>query len=273
MAATQNSNIDRMRRHIAKKFVTTVHGLRWSALCGRLYGPRVLLNSIPKSGTHLVESLVESLPLMRNAGQTTLSCWDACSENVKEKLLQIGNGEFLNAHLTGLDDVLEIVESAGLRVLIVVRDPRDVVVSTYHYVRDIDKLHPAHKRFAGLSNHDALTLAIQGGVEFIPSIFETLTRFKPWLKHKSSKIVRFEYLSPVCAPRARRVQELKKIADHLDLNNVDPEDYIESNVNVGSSTFRKGKSGEWHNEFSSEHIELFKKLVPESLLYCYGYGW
>ncbi|MDH3589438.1 MAG: hypothetical protein OEQ74_08540, partial [Gammaproteobacteria bacterium] len=113
---------------------TVLHGLRPSGIYGRFATPAVLLNSIPKAGTHLLESALERYPRLRNAGKRTVSSWIDVPDPVINAIASIRKGAFLNAHVPAAPELLQVVESRNIRVLFMIRDPRDIVVSHFKYV-------------------------------------------------------------------------------------------------------------------------------------------
>src|SRR5210317_501968 len=96
----QQMRLNRFIRHSRKKVRTSVHGMRLSAIRGRFTAHRILLNSVPKAGTHLLENALEQFPLLRNAGRRTLTCWDTIPSRALKAVGSIGRGEFVNGHLT-----------------------------------------------------------------------------------------------------------------------------------------------------------------------------
>ncbi len=66
---------DRLKRLFIRgdnKMRQALRGLLPSAIIGRLTGPKVLMNSIPKSGTNLLENALSNMPHMR-AGLTLMT--------------------------------------------------------------------------------------------------------------------------------------------------------------------------------------------------------
>lgn len=275
MGTIQNTNWDRTKRHVLKKAAVTLHGLRPSGLRGRFVGPRVLLNSVPKAGTHLVENALEQLPFLRNAGKRTLDAWDHATPRVIDAILSIRKGEFVNAHLPAHPEVLDGVRRAGVRTIMVVRDPRDIVVSRYRYVVSIDRTHKEGAYLRSLKDNDERLMASIAGVpDIISPIDEILTKFEPWLSSELTYVCKFEDLigAKGGGDVDTQVKALEGIASFLGIElEHDQIRRIASKVfSTKSSTFNKGKIGGWRDHFSPEHILLFKELAGEHLI-RYGY--
>lgn len=275
MAARQQTRTSRLLRHAGKKVRTTLRGCRPSAVKGRFVAPRVLLNSIPKAGTHLLESALEQYPLLRNLGHRTASCWDQVSPRTLRLVRTIGRGGFLNGHLTARPELLELIELRDIKVLFVVRDPRDIAVSHFKYVSDIDLTHPAHGYFQSLPDDSARLLAsIEGVPGLKASIGEMLERFSGWLDNSNTLVCRFEDLIGTGGggSRERQLKVLQEVADFLGIVSTPGqlERIADRTFSTRSSTFRQGRSGGWRNHFTTRHIEVFKRVAGDELV-RYGY--
>jgi hypothetical protein len=155
----RQANLNRLMRHARKKVRTSMYGLRPSSIHGRFVANRILLNSIPKAGTHLLENALEQFPLLRNAGYQTINCWDSISPANLRIVRSIGKGAFLNAHLTAQPELDGMIRMRSIKVLFVIRDPRDIVVSYYKHVTAIDSTHPLPSYFSSLADDDTRLLA------------------------------------------------------------------------------------------------------------------
>jgi len=275
MAIVQYRARDRQIRHIKKKINVTLKGLRLSAICGRFTGPRVLVVSLPKAGTHLLEGVLEELPGIRNAGWKTLSEGAAAHVVIERRLNRIGRGMFANAHLAHSDWIMEIMRSREVKVIFMIRDPRDIAVSRYKYVAEIDYLHPANKLFSAMENDaERLSASIVGIEGIMPGIGEMLERFQGWIGEESVLVLRFEDLIGARGGGVDEVRfcQLKRILQFLgiymteqNLELLDKKIYRKT-----SSTHRKGIIGSWHAEYSEEHTRAFHDAVG-CLLNRYGY--
>ncbi|MBU2678314.1 MAG: sulfotransferase domain-containing protein [Gammaproteobacteria bacterium] len=271
MADVQSGLFSRYRRYVKKKILVSAGGLRPSALLGRYNGAKVLINSIPKAGTHLVEAILDLAPRLRNGGARTLSCWDTLDKACERGIRQIRHGQFKTGHLPGIEPVVNAVMEESLSVIFVIRDPRDIVVSRYHYIRDIDHTHAANSLFSGLSNADALRLSIIGRKPDFASIGELLKAFEPWLDFPGLQ-VRFEDVSPRNVDRASLEQQIGRICRFLKISDARRGDMATRLLTKTTSTLRKGQARQWTKEFTDEHLDLFHSEVPESLLKKYGYN-
>ncbi len=275
MPTQQNRKFTRLVRHAKKKIRTSLHGLRPSGIQGRFIAPRILLNSIPKAGTHLLENALEQFPLLRNAGRRTVSCWESISPTTLHSVNTIGKGAFLNAHLTPQPELFDLIQNRNIKVLFVIRDPRDIAVSHFKYVSNIDFTHPLHSPFAELPDDNARLLASIKGIEGLkPPIGEMLKRFAPWMEHKSILVCRFEDLIGPSGggTKSQQLTTLQSISNHLDIkiSASQLEHIADRTFSSKSSTFRQGKAGNWRNHFNDSHIAAFKSVAGNELI-RYGY--
>jgi hypothetical protein len=271
----QRTVAQKYKRYAFKKAAATIMGFRPDAILGRVNGPRTLLNSIPKSGTHLLERAIERMPGIRNAGRRTIDCWDSVDTNVIKKLKKIPRGAFLNAHLTALPEVLNVISHHKIKVIFMIRDPRDVIVSYAKYLQKIDLTHPSSKYIRSLpSDSDRINAIIDGVSGLIPSIHDLLKYFLGWLYCRNICICRFEDLVGPAAGGSKGRQEtaLKNIADYFEIgvNDRKISEITKNLYSENSSTYRNPKLGGWRKNLSKSQTVKVKFLVG-SLMEKYGY--
>jgi hypothetical protein len=272
---TQQTRIDRYLFFGRRKIRSILGGLRLSALRGRLIGPRVLMNSIPKAGTHLLEQALDNFPLLRNASQRTLRGWQSIDDTTLKKIAGLKRGVFIGAHLPAHPLLISLVEAEDIKVLLMIRDPRDIIVSNFKYVTYIDLTHRCHEYYSSLPDDDTRLLATIHGVDGLVSpIDEVLSKFEGWLDQKNTLIVRFEDLigSRGGGDTLRQLQTIRAIAKHLniELSEEQCKAISKKTFSTTSLTFRKGKIGTWRDVFKPYHIEAFRERAGD-LLVRYGY--
>jgi hypothetical protein len=271
MAFIQKTRFDKYKRYTIKYLTSFFKSLSPNAVTGRCSGPKILLVSIPKSGTHMLEGILESVPIMRNSGWRTITN-DAFTPNVIHK---IKHGMFANSHLYHSCDLVRSLADENVKTIFMIRDPRDIVISRYKYICDIDYLHPAHTYFSNLqSNEDRLTASIQGVENLVPSIKSVLDDFKGWIYESDVLTVRFEELVGSRGHgsddmREHKLNEIFKFAGlNIDKGRIRHID--EQLRDKDSSTRRRGIVGGWKEEFTDYHTELFENNLQD-LMEEYGY--
>ena len=276
MPTIQKNEFDKIKRHTRKKLRVTIHGFLPSQLLGRFIGPKVLLNSIPKAGTHMLERALEQLPLLRNAGKKTLTTPNGLDKKTLKILSIIRKGQFLNSHLPGYQDLLQKITELDIKVLFMIRDPRDVVRSRVKYIVNIDRTHKKYKQLKQIEkNEELIKASIIGIPGVLLPVHEIYDRYSPWLYHKNVLVCRFEELIGEKGGGEKKAQEklLKDIAEflRLDVNRKQIQNVAKSIFSSKSSTFNKGKIGSWENEISNDNLKLFMD-TGYKIMDTYGYG-
>ena len=258
--------------------------------------PRVLVNSYPKAGTHLVTQLLDDLPQMRftgwhivpddftagggrppSAGEMPALDW----ERVTTVLRRIKPGQYLTAHFSAYPRFLELLQQLEYRTVFVYRDPRDLAVSMAMYVARLSR-HEHHRRYSMMDSDAARLLATIIGFE--PSaherglrpIGEQLRNYLGWLGATDDVLCcRFEELVGARGGGTDQAQvsAIRDIAAHVGRPLAKPEatEIAARAWSSGSVTFRRGVAGDWANRFDAHHAAAFAAQGGEDLLREYGY--
>lgn len=83
---------DRTKALMVKHLRGQLRNLRPTALAGRFVGPRVLMNSIPKAGTNLLEQALGQFPLLHRSGFRTLRGWEYVHPSTISRLRHLERG-------------------------------------------------------------------------------------------------------------------------------------------------------------------------------------
>jgi sulfotransferase 6B1 len=256
--------------------------------------PRVLVNSIPKAGTHLVNSILDLLPEMRTAGihLNTLSagCYGKANpeaadldwNKVRSLLGRVKPGQYATSHLWGHETLFAILAELGFRSIFIVRDPRDIVVSDVEYISRLHR-HPQYKRFRhDYPDRDARLRALIGGFSSghwgLPQrpFVQRLCGFLPWLEPRDDVLCcRFEDLIGNSGGGSHSTQRMRvaEIGDHvkrpLDQAALDRIGLLAWSSN--SPTFRKGSTGDWQAVLLGSTLDYFHEQVDADVMTAYGY--
>jgi hypothetical protein len=246
--------------------------------------PPVLVNSFPKSGTHLLDQIVDALPNCRNYGEFISSMTSSFRFQLRtpaqcsRRLAATTPGELVRAHLFYSEEVSCAIQELQFIHLYIYRDPRDVVLSESHYLRTINKWHRLHPYFRDAKTlEDAISLSICGLPDLAPSVdFPNIKvrfeRYAEWIENKDVLAVRFEDLvsdrrdatlrsiAQYYAERAQTPESVDELVQAMKLR-IDPK---------RSHTYRKGASGGWQSKFTDEHRRLFDEIAGD-LLRQYGF--
>lgn len=260
--------------------------LKPNKIQGRFVGPRVLVNSIPKSGTHLVDQLLEEFPLVRPALCRTvrekpsdklldINFEERESIRVK-KILSILKGQYMRAHMPLSKALSDGLSQAGnVKTILIVRDPRSVVVSQYKYISDIDVTHPTHDIINQYENiSDKLRACILGVDGHIEAVVDVYRSYSAWLEREDTLVVKFEDLvgKNGGGDDATRKSKIYEIAHFLGID-INSNAYSAIVENIGSpntSTYRSGNVHDWKNYLDGD-LELVLKEEFSGLEVKFGY--
>ena len=238
--------------------------------------PPVLVNSFPKSGTHLLVQLAEGLPDRVNYGAFLASMTSSfrfrerSAENTRRFIRGFVPGEIVRGHL--FFDSRYVGELAQRNTVhyFIYRDLRAVVVSEAHYLREMNRWHRLAPYFRARSIEDAITLSITGfdppisGIQY-PNIAERFARYQGWLTCPDCLCIRFEDLQS--EGRDAVVRKMAEFYLARCNSGMDVDECVRAMTAkvapLKSHTFRSGKRSGWQTEFTSQHHRLFEQIAGD----------
>jgi len=236
--------------------------------------PKILCVSIPKAGTHLLERALCLHPKLYRKLLPTVS-----DENVDRwggvpgLVTKVRPGQVVAAHLRFHASYPDVIARGDVRPILLIRDPRDIVVSQVHYVSKRTD-HRLHSLFEELPDvKERLRLAIAGDPERgVVSIGDRLGYFAGWLD--TALVVRFEDLvgPDGGGTRDRQDATLRSIYGFLGMD-VDGPTLARIGARLFSTdspTFRSGAIGGWRRSLDPELQALFERTVGDRIR-PYGY--
>ena len=248
---------------------------KWKARVLNANEPKILCVSIPKSGTHLLERALCLHPRLYRRFIRTVNPTNVEQYGGLDQILEnLNPGQIIVSHVFFSEDKLQAIRRNNVKVIFMVRDPRDVVISRAFYI-DRQKEHKHHLLFAEKSDtRSKIILSICGdSSRGFMSIADVLDRYAGWLQSFSLP-VRFEDLigGEGGGSDQKKLETLREIYDYINMEISD-----EALHSIGrklfsskSPTFRKGSTGHWRDYFDPEVKGLFKEIAGDSLL-CYEY--
>jgi len=198
-------------------------------------------------------------------------------EYLEARLKLVGGGCFMPAHVFYTDHREQILADLGFRIVLIIRDPRDIVVSHYHYVTHGSRRHQLRDYYRSLPDDAARLMTSIAGIQQPQSeptirlrdIDSRYRSFLTWENHGAC-VVKFENM---VGPRgggsyeAQRV-EIRRLAEHLDVQ-LEESDVkrIASNIfRRASTTFRRGMIGDWKRHLAPEHRAVFRSIAGQLLV-------
>jgi hypothetical protein len=259
-----------MKKQIKKKSNDLLKRIQRSFHSKDIYSKKILLNSFPKSGTHLLSQIIESIEPFNFRGVLLANYASLSGKRRKEsnliKVLQSSKkNEIIHAHLFYSNEINKVLNENNFRKILLIRDLRDVVCSEERYYSHINKLNHMHKHFLKIDSLDKRLSACINGLniegKYFPSIKEKFMNYINWIDDDQVLIIRFEELSDPLLLNST-ISNLvnfitgEQITDSA-LNS------IKENINPSSSHTYSGKSRNWKNSFSNYNIEEFESVAGD----------
>jgi len=252
----------------------------------------VLINSLPKAGTHLLLKIFEQFPGWQSSavhiGRSTLDTVSGLADSdemipvgvdmpkpapvqwLRSELQKIEPGQFASAHMPWSAGFERLISEQKMKMILIVRDPRDVVLSHARFLAETES-HPFYSLYKNLSEEDRLLTSIRGAQwngNNLAGIAGRCESVLAWQKCSYVLTVRFEDLVGPQGGGSREAQlsALQQIADHVGIY-ISPLQLtrIADHSFGGTHTFRKGAIGAWKSKFSQGQKALFEQSTGELL--------
>lgn len=249
--------------------------------------PRMLLNGPAKSGTHLLSDCAALLPRTMFSGRHfALNDFMEGPEpprldvrGLRRFLAGCPNGMFVTAHARWSPALVELLPELGYRHVLLLRDPRDILVSYASFV--VRQRHHEHHRYYAqvlTSDEDRIMTSIRGYTAATGSthgsIGDRMRAYLPWLDEPDTLVCRYETLvgERGGGSREAQIEEIGRIGAFLGrpLAPSVAETVADRMYSKASMTFRKGVIGDWANVLTPAHREEFKRIAGDVLV-RFGY--
>lgn len=265
---------------------------RFDQLAGRLASSPIVINSVPKAGTHLLEKAVRLMPGCYPANihidqftwpdfktiapdQTNSTrARKATIGELEQTLHTIQAGHYATAHFVFQQDLADLMVNIGIRILFIVRDPRDIALSFAKYVSR-NQVHFLYEYFQTLSEEERIMTSIVGTVDRVAqaprqfNIKVQVNNMLPWRWQPNVYTTKFEQLIGEAGGGSNQEQfaELSCIANHIGVHcSTKQLRNVASQLFGGTATFRKGSIGDWRTHFTHEHKQAFKDIAGQMLI-------
>lgn len=249
--------------------------LQQNLICMKIPG-KLIVVSIPKSGSHLMQNLLLELAKMSQVGGNF--------SIVQSEIDKMTHDKFYITHRPYAEREHSLLISNNFtRGILMVRDPRDHILSLadwvkkypnfwpwgYKFEKDELILHLINKHSAALFGSPANT--IPQNVRFSHDLYLKWSK----VQQPAFYLATFEKLvgPKGGGSKPEQIKEIINIARHIGITvSVRQAMQIGDKIFGNSATFRNGKIGAWRKEFKPHHIKAMKEACG-SLIEEMGYSW
>ena len=231
-----------------------------------------------KTGTHLLTRALTFL-----TGKKVLNCWERYADDFTLNcyLDRVeAEDRYFHMHAFPESNIMEILKTRGYKVIYLLRDPRDQLISVLFYILDRHWEYGPLRLdypFGELSFDEKIEDMITGEKCGLTVPGEFIGRRLPWMILQDIPVYT-SYFEKLVGPdgdgdRDAQILELRRLSDFLniDTSQINIEAIADSLFGwEGLGTFRSGQVGSWKLYFTNRHKELFK-LYYGKLLIELGY--
>lgn len=212
--------------------------------------------SAPKTGSHMLGFGLGmgSTPIYHKAAGGQKGEFLSTDEQINK--LEHWNKAGIWAHIAYSDKMHKYMQERFTAVLFIRRDPRDVVVSMAHYLEkypqaSTDLVFPTSKTSMSQMGRDERLLWL------ITRMGLTLPHYTGWIRDDVYQ-VKYE---DVIDHREREFVKIQEYLESLGLKPPPGEKMAEMSRNPHKLSFRRGKHGDWRDEFTPRHVEWADKYL------------
>ncbi len=275
---SKGTNLGGIMKKITKQIYLSLYlAILNVSLYPNLNETRIVVTSIPKSGTNLLARCISLLtgkqlqvnfrPLYENYGSK--ATWHGPNSALWNTLPA---NSFYLSHIVYNEQAKQELIFYNYKHLFIYRDPRDQIVSYYYWSRHWPNVIDVHNNdyefylYYLITNGNVISGCTKGIAEFYQC-------YLPWINEPTCYAVKFEDL---IGPQGggnlnTQLHEIKNIANFIGISISDQEALSVANQLFGSTgTFRSGQIGEWKTHFNAHHKMAFKE-VAGTLLIELGY--
>ncbi|CAM3901615.1 hypothetical protein COLU111180_13420 [Cohnella lubricantis] len=235
----------------------------------------VFLNSVPKSGTHLLKQIMSGIPGMQLKPYEFYEGYPQDLALHEAGFTQLKDGDFAAGHVYYSPEYAAMLKRNRIKQVFLTRDLRDIVVSYVYFIVGPYPDHPLREYLLLLDSRKEQFLALIRGVQLgkfrYPDIGTWYGQFRGWIGQDDVCWLTFERLT---ASEAARRQALDRLLRYALNGRLPPAsqleaalDEMERRIDPSTSlTYRKGVSGEWRHEFDDEVKAAFKQVAGPWLI-------
>lgn len=254
-------------------------------------GPRVYVNGFPKSGLHLLNSM-----MIVTLGQAVDRNWigniagHSWTTEIRpaavllDRFDKIPGGYFIKGHAAYDPDLDQGLKACGVSHILIYRDPRAVAVSQLHHIRSRDHIrfvHPGKSHYKNMTDAEALAAIIKGSGSW-PGVVDRFALFEPWIKTPRVLCLRYEDTIADLAGAASLMlryivgYHARDLGLEVTLDKDDHDQAVAAMVEAAkrpelSPTYRKADPNAWRSYFDENIMKIWTEAGGVDLCARLGY--
>lgn len=245
--------------------------------------PVVFGNAIPKSGSTLFFNILRGMPEIGPFVVSGLPVIKPFTDGkptsptrISRQLRSLRGGDIACGYLYATPENMAEVLRPNWANFLILRDPRDTIVSAVHYAMDLYPGHALHdylRRLPSLGERiEVFIYGIAEGALQRVGVRQHYERFLPWTGSSQVCVVRFEdLLSDPAGQLGRMLDWLQSLGFVPELPKPQAIAALAAQMDPAqSATFREGRAGGWREQFTEANKRHFKEAAG-ALLVDLGY--
>lgn len=258
---------------------------------------KVFVNSLPKSGTHLLGRFCELVDLKEAGLHLSGTLLRKSSRNfirnlklnnrkdangievdldiphhrikrgwLKKEIQKIPDNSYFLGHAPYSKELSALLQEEGVKVLYIYREPKDVIISLCNHFLKFEN-YPFHKEFTELdSTKERILLSLKGaekGAARLAPFKTRLERSAGWKFDKSVYALPFEELIGAQGGGDKTIQKTKveEILQFLNLSDKNSEEIINKIFYKKAKTFNKGTINQWKEVFDADLLKVYEDSI------------
>lgn len=228
-------------------------------------GPKVLINSVPKSGTNMLQEAVQLMPGIRGTFKRTI--YGFPDEANLEFVKRMRSGTCSTAHLFYSHQLEKTTSEEGVVVVHVVRDFRDSLLSQMSYM---EKLGASHRHGALLQNIESFDEKLDICLYGVPGVFkgwiEILPKFDGW-KNSNALILKYEDVFSEIGQYSNsgHLKSLNLVARTIGVDKLDSDVIVAGLKNENSLTYNSPGINKWKKVLTNSQLNLVNDVLGKHL--------
>lgn len=255
----------------------------------------VMVCAYPKAGTHWIWEIVSMVTKGKAEYEPTTKGDFMLEFTSLDRINSAPSPRVLNSHLA-VSSLPDQLFSKHTKIVHVMRNPKDIAVSYYHYIKQAFKTMPESLRLYETFSESLPYVTGEYGVYMIVSMFKYYKEMVQFIKDNPTQVLNLHFEEV----KLNDEQAVKRVADFL--NKDLPDDVIhdiaekcsfkklkhaeetyklpwgiasqmteeerEKNKDKLATAYRKGETGDWKNHFTVAENEQFDKLLADEFKDC-----